>query len=227
MGSECKNWNATLIVGVSAVAIGTLFLLGQFGLIDPGKYIRFWPVIMIVIGVSGLLQPVGKGKIVGSGMLTLVGTMLLLIKLNYLNWNQAWPILLIGLGVLMVFESLRPSTYSASSADYDARAQSVFSSVEKNIVAQDFREGIAEAVFGSIEMDFTHAEMAADKAVLKVSAVFGSVEVRTPSHWAIVVEANAVFGSCENKARPPLPTSSPKTLIIRGDAVFGSVEVKN
>jgi predicted membrane protein len=226
MGFERKLLNVTLIFGIGAVAIGTLLLLGQLEIIDPYKYLRFWPVIMIVIGVSGLFQPAVKGRIVGSGMLTLIGTILLLVKLDYLNWNRAWPVVIIGLGVLMVFEALRPSTYTPA-REVDARAQSVFSGVEKTIVAQDFKEGTAEAAFGSIEMDFTHAEMAGDKAFLRVSAVFGSIEVRTPSHWAVVVEANAVFGACENKTRPPLATATPKTLIIRGEAVFGSIEVKN
>lgn len=226
MENDRRMWSATLIFGSGAIVIGTLLLLGQFGILDAGKYLRLWPVIMIVIGVSGLLQPGGKGKIVGSGMLTLIGTLLLLVKLDYLTWNRAWPVAILGLGILMVIEALRPATYVAS-RDLDAYAHSVFSAVEKNIVARDFKEASADAVFGSVELDFTHADMASDKAYLNVNAVFGSIEVRTPSDWAVLVEANAVFGSCENKARPPLPSATPKTLIIRGDAVFGSIEVKN
>jgi hypothetical protein len=102
----------------------------------------------------------------------------------------------------------------------------VFASVERTITDQNFQQGKAETVFGSIQLDFLSADIA-EKAILEVAAVFGSVEIRVPSSWNVAVEATTVFGSAENKTRPPLATASPKTLTIRGEIVFGSLEIKN
>jgi hypothetical protein len=61
-----------------------------------------------------------------------------------------------------------------------------------------------------------------------LNVIFGSIEVRVPLNWNVSIETGAVFGSCENKTRGPLPGGGPtKTLIVRGGAVFGSVEIKN
>jgi len=134
--------------------------------------------------------------------------------------------MIIGFGVFLIWESLRPKTYQVST-DSEGSAKSVFASVEKTVVNRDFKEATIETVFGSAEVDMTHAEMLEDKGFLNVNSVFGSVEIRVPDHWNVIIEANAVFGSCENKTRAPLPSSTPKTLILRGDAVFGSIEVRN
>ena len=45
--------------------------------------------------------------------------------------------------------------------------------------------------------------------------------------WNVVLETTAVFGSAENKTRAPLPTDAPKTLTVRGEVVFGSIEITN
>ncbi len=215
-------------MGLIAIAAGVVLLLDHLGMVNAYQIFRLWPAILIVVGVAGLIQNDGccRGKMVGNGVLVLVGVVLLLEKLHYVSWAQSWPIILIGLGLLLVYESLRPKQFEVPSVG-SLHPHSVFSGVEKNIIERDFREGSAEAVFGSVKMDLTQAEMAEDKAVFTVNCVFGSVEIRAPYNWSVVTEVNAVFGSCENKTRPPAPTADTKTLIIRGDVVFGSVEVRN
>jgi hypothetical protein len=240
--STNRKCNASLIFGVVAIIAGTVLMLDRLGYVDAHLIFRLWPLILIALGINTLLQKrggvvqriggdeyivgSGRGNIIGGGMLILVGVLNLLFTLHYFRWSQMWPVMLIGFGLLMVWESQRPRQ-ERSNVGGDGSAHSVFASVEKSIDTRDFREATVESVFGSIELDLGRAEMVEDKAYLNVACVFASVEVRIPDHWNVLIEANAVFGSCENKARPPLPSATPKTLIVRGDAVFGSIEIRN
>jgi predicted membrane protein len=213
------------VIGVVAVVVGSVLMLDRFGILNAGNVLRFWPVILIVVGLNNIIRDRTRGGLVGGGMMVIFGTIFLATQFGYVRWSQTWPIIIIGWGLLLIWDALRPKAYPSAQLDGSGRA--VFGSVEKQIVAQDFREASVESVFGSTEVDFIRAEMAEDKAFLNVSCVFGSVEVRIPTHWNVIIEANAVFGASENKTRPPVPTPTPKTLVIRGDAVFGSIEVKN
>ena len=224
------RYNPALITGVLAIVIGTLFSLDHAGYIHVGNLWRFWPVILIVFGLNGLLQREGcrSGRVFGAGMMLIWGLLMLLVNFGYLGWNQTWPLAIIGIGLLLVWESFRPKPIGLPLSAGALHPESVFSSIEKTITDQQFQQGSASAIFGSIELDFVQANMAGDSAVLELNAVFGSIEVRVPITWNVTIEAGAVFGACENRTRAPLPAVGPvKNLIIRGGCVFGSVEVKN
>lgn len=241
--SSNRRCNASLIFGLVAIVAGTVLMLDRMGIVDARLVFRLWPLILIALGINALLTNraravrriggdeyilgTGRERIIGGGMLILVGVLNLLFTFNYFHWRQMWPVVLIGFGLLLVWESLRPKPERSNVGGGDGSAHSVFASVEKSIDARDFRDATVESVFGSIELDLGRAEMAEDKAYLTVNCVFASVEVHVPDHWSIIIEANAVFGSCENKTRPPLPSPTPKTLFIRGDVVFGSIEIRN
>ncbi len=225
-----RRSRATLISGLVAIVVGGLFLLDTSGYIHIGNLWRFWPLLLIFLGLKGLIDPgdrCGRGSGIGAGIMLIWGMILLAASLGYLGWTNMWPWFLIGLGALLIWEYLRPQPAPLPLTSGVRNPESIFSSVEKVINDQQFKQGTASAIFGSVELDFTQANIEGDTAVLDVNAVFGSVEVRVPMNWNVTVEANAVFGACENHTRAPLPTASLKTLVIRGGAVFGSVEIRN
>jgi hypothetical protein len=70
--------------------------------------------------------------------------------------------------------------------------------------------------------------MTGDSATLKISAVFSGVEIRIPETWSAVVEGTGVFGAfADNTTQPDPQTPGLKRLFVKGDAVFGGVDVKN
>ena len=231
MASNSGRYNPSLFAGVGAIVIGGLFLLNESGIIHIGNLWRFWPTILIILGIKGILEcetggSCRRGTVISSGVMLIWGVLLQAASLGYLSWAHMWPWFLIGLGALLIWESRRPRPVGMPTGPF--HPESVFASVEKTITDQDFKGGTASAVFGSVELDFLQANMAGDAAVLELNAVFGSIEVRVPLNWVVTIEAGAVFGSCENRTRAPLPSSGPvKNLIIRGGSVFGSVEIKN
>jgi predicted membrane protein len=216
-----------LIGGLVAITLGILFLLDHQGLIDIRTLWRLWPVVFLVVGIGKLFEQNSRDRVVGAGVMFLIGTGWLLVNFGYFHWGQVWPAALIIFGVLLLWQSLRGGGYRQhlSAGPFDSHA--VFSSVQKNINDRDFSGGQAQTVFGNVELDLTHAEMQGDNANIDLNVVFGSVEIRVPETWKVDVRAGAVFGSCENKTRIPLPSANPKKLVVRGEIVFGGVEIKN
>lgn len=228
MSGERKIFNASLWTGLFAVAAGVVLLLDHMGMVHAGNIFRFWPVFLIVLGLSSAFgggEGCCKGNSIAGSLLALWGSLLLLQNLGYLSWGQIWPIALIAVGLVLMWQSFRAKELKTLTGKI--HPTSVFASAERTITDQAYESGKAETVFGSIELDFLSANIAGDSAVLQVAVVFGSLEVRVPTSWNVVLETTAVFGSAENKTRAPLPTQPPKTLVIRGDVVFGSIEVKN
>lgn len=238
MANEGRH-SPTAISGVIAIIIGGLFLLDHAGYVHIGSIWRFWPLILVFLGLRGLIWPesgcrygvqgaTARGVTIGSGITFIWGVILLGASFGYIAWTSMWAWFLICLGLLLVWESYRPRPEPLPVTTGVLRPESVFSSIQKTITDQNFTSGQASAIFGSVELDFLQATMAGDSAVIELNAVFGSIEVRVPMNWVVAIEAGAVFGACENHTRGPIPNAGPvKTLIVRGGAVFGSIEIKN
>jgi hypothetical protein len=161
-----------------------------------------------------------------------IGVLFLLNNLNILyfsEWARYWPLFLIGAGLLMLFRGdswhrVRPGLYVHGRM----REASVFGGGKRQINTQDFTGGHIDAVFSGYEIDLRGAIMTGDSATLKVSAVFSGVEIRVPETWSVVIDGHGVFGAfVDNTVQPNPQTPGLKRLFVKGDAVFGGVDVKN
>ena len=88
------RYNPVLVTGVLAIVIGGLIMLDHAGILHVGNVWRFWPLILIVFGVNGLLQREGcrSGRVFGAGMMTIWGSLLLLGNFGIIGWQQMWPL---------------------------------------------------------------------------------------------------------------------------------------
>ena len=95
--------------------------------------------------------------------------------------------------------------------------------------SKNFKGGSLFAVFGGYKIDLTHAEMEGDRAVINASAVFGGGQIRVPENWQVSAQGAGIFGAYEDKTRhfQPDPTKPSKTLVIKGVAMFGGIEIRN
>ena len=41
-----------IVLGLGIILIGVLFLLGNMDIIDSHDYVRFWPVILVIVGLQ-------------------------------------------------------------------------------------------------------------------------------------------------------------------------------
>ena len=224
-----------LIPAIIVIGIGVLFLLNNLNILYFSEWVRYWPVILIAIGLVKLVDADTPGGHAGGAILVGLGGIFLVQSLGY--WNVAlhdlWPLILIGAGLLMLFnrESWRGSiSYRAPRihAYGGMREGAVFGGGKRKINTQDFTGGHIDAVFSGYEIDLRGANMAADSATLKIGSVFSGVEIRIPETWSVVIQGDGVFGTITDKTVQPNPqTPGLKRLFIKGAAVFGSVEVKN
>lgn len=219
--------------GVILMVIGAAILLDHLGVIPVDRLWRFWPLILIVAGVVRFFEtPCNRAF---SVMLMLIGTLLLLGNLGLLRlgWGELWPLILITIGAMMIWGRmsipLRPPNEPGN--PNKVVATTLFGGVERRITSTNFVGGNVQAIFGGVELDFRSADIEGEEAVLFVEAIFGGIDIVIPERWMAIYEGQSMFGGYSDQTRPPLPevpgAAPRKRLILRGQAVFGGITVKN
>jgi hypothetical protein len=92
-----------VVGGLILVALGVIFLLEQRGLLGFAGITSWWPLIVVAMGVGKLVGG-GSGRRRRGGLwLLFVGVWLLANTNHYLGltWQNSWPIMLIGFGVML------------------------------------------------------------------------------------------------------------------------------
>ena len=237
--------------GVVLLALGGLFLLDNLNIVETRSVWRsFWPLLLIAWGMSRLIAgDVGRFF---PWLALGAGTMLLANRMFGFPLDFArvfWPLVLIALGAHILYRAWRrpavvhasgPGTGSASfgggepaaSSDVFADTSSTFKdsaflgSVERRNVSQTFRGGDATAFMGSVEIDLRDSRMGANEALVDVSVMMGSVELRIPRDWSVESRVSAMLGSFEDLTIAPVDASG-KRFVVRGSVFMGSVEIRN
>ncbi|HTP44922.1 MAG TPA: DUF5668 domain-containing protein [Candidatus Acidoferrum sp.] len=233
-----------LVFGVLVVLAGVTLLLDQMNLIDANRVFRFWPLALVVWGISTLLTCQGSGRRFWGGFLILAGVALQLEKLGYqqVRIETLWPLFIIAVGVLLVIQATSKGGESLfdkwKSRRYQTGQQfntdgshvsctSIFGAGEHQVSSRNFRTGEMTSIFGGGEIDFTQAEIDGDQAVLEATMIFGGGEIRVPRTWNVVIDGVGIFGGYSDKTSHPPQDQPSKKLIVRGVAVFGGMEIKN
>ena len=100
----------------------------------------------------------------------------------------------------------------------------VFSPLNKTYTTQNFKGGKIVMVFSGGEIDLTQIKTDATEIDLEVSSVFSSIEITVPKDWNVRSTAAAFLGNVDTHAAQGGDGSV--TLTIRGEAVFGEIEVR-
>jgi predicted membrane protein len=216
-----------VIGGVVFIVVGTFLLLEKLGYLPSGLVLHFWPMIFVVIGLVKLAC--AGGRPMGAVLIT-VGLLLQLSEVGILHVHfwELWPVFIIVAGAAMLWQALGKEAPSFSGIpQFDAFY--IFGGGDRQVSAKNFRGARLMAVFGGYKVDFRHADMEGTEAVLEANAIFGGGEIIVPEHWLVSLRGVSVFGGYEDKSRhfQPDATKPTKTLIVKGVAVFGGIEVKN
>ena len=233
-----------VLMGVLVIAIGLLFLLDSLDIIEVHHALSFWPLVFIFAGIAKLLDTsTPNGYLVGLAGIG-IGSVMILNRLGiiYFSWRQAWPLVLIAVGAMVVYRAMRGSPpvrvgmvavddkdRMMDAADSTAAAQTldvtaILGGFERRVHTQDFRGGEVTAVMGGCTLDMRGASIQGE-AVIHVFAFWGGVTIKCPPDWTIVLQGTPIMGGFEEKTVAP-PDNS-KRLVIRGYAIMGGVEVRN
>jgi len=220
-----------LVAGVLFIGIGAILLLDRFGILYAYDVLRYWPVILILIGACNLLNRESVGSRVGGAILTVLGAILLVDRLGYwhVHFRDLWPLLLIAVGMVLLWRAIEGHREPPAASTSWLNEWALFGGVERRVSSQEFEGGKATAVFGGVELDLRQAAMKGAQAVIEAHAVFGGVEIRVPESWTVSVQGVGVFGGYSDETRHPrlAEGAAASELVVRGGAVFGGVEVRN
>jgi len=237
-----RGMTSQVLMGVLVIAVGLLFLLDNLDIIDLHDALAFWPMIFIFAGVAKLLDTTSpNGYLLGLAGIG-VGVLMILQRLGivYFSWRAAWPLILIGVGLMVVYRAMtgqRTARFGVAVIDGKDKMQdtadlatqtvdvtAVLGGYESRVHSQDFRGGEVTAVMGGCALDLRGASIAGE-AVIHVFAFWGGVTLKVPPDWTVVLEGTPIMGGFEEKTIAP-PDNS-KRLVVRGYAIMGGVEVRN
>lgn len=231
-----RSYGGGLVWGALLIFVGLAFLLDHMGIISIDHLWRFWPIFLIVAGISNVMSPERRFW----GMLLIAaGTLLQLNQLGvaHFGWADFWPIVLIAAGLMVIWSSLTsrncaaPSRSGGGDPRLTVNGVAIFSGLERRMTTQDFQGGHVTAIFGGIELDLSEANMQSDEATLEVNAIFGGAEIRVPDSWQVSYRGGPIFGGVEDKTRirrsEDMAGTKPKVLHITGVVMFGGLEIKN
>jgi predicted membrane protein len=233
-----------LIVGALLIFFGLLFTLDNFGVIDAGDVLAYWPLILVVVGLVRIFQPSHPGQRVFGVIMVALGVFFQLQELGWtsMRFRDLWPIILVFVGGSLIWRAMgrgRPfdgnwavrATPADGVRDVSPR-QSDFAfmgGVHRVVESTDYRGGDATAVMGAVELDLRGATIASSPAVLDAFALWGGVEITVPAEWKVEIHATPILGGIDNKARSVVadPSRPAQLLVVRGTALMGGIEIKN
>lgn len=223
------SFSPRLVLGIVAIILGILLTLENLGLLGLEDPWRLWPLALIGIGLSKIVQSRrGEGR--GWGIVLLaIGVWLLLQNLNVIRYDfwDFWPLLLVIIGANILWQafSSKPAGKSSPQSDAMVKGFALLSGVKTRSASQDFRGGDLTAVMGGCEVDLTKAKISGDEAVIDTFAWWGGIEIKVPESWTVVVRGLPLLGGFEDKTKGP--ADGGQTLIVKGLAIMGAVEIDN
>jgi len=211
-------------IGLIIVLIGVLFLLDQWNIFHFGTIISiFWPLIVLFIGIVKYREGDRKSAYIFMA----VGAVFMLANLGILEWNsigRLWPLLIILAGLSIAYGGrniLSPSSREIGEDEFDIKV--VFAGSERRITNQNLTGGEITAFFGGAEVDLRDAGAATD-CHIRISAMFGGVELHVPTSWQIVITGTPILGGIGDKTRQE--ADGPEVR-ISCNVVFGGIEIRN
>jgi len=235
-----------LVLGLAVIGVGFGFLAENLGWADSHDFLRFFPVVLMVIGLVKLLQdPTNSGRLFGGVLLAIGGVStidtFLMHNANIWRW---WPLAIVGFGVLILLkafgmddgskeartrviaevgyrpaDNLRPGTTAQ-----DMNEVAIWSGVNRRVSSPDFRRANLTAIMGGVEFDLRQAGADHGEAVIDVFVIWGGIEIKVPPDWAVSNEITAIMGGAEDRSTGTQQARN--RLVVRGVVIMGGVDIK-
>lgn len=233
---KTKTSNSRIVLGVILIFFGFIMLGKEFHFIpyEIRHFIFSWQVILIALGLVFLFSR--NNKSLGIVLLMVGAVFLALDQLDFI-WdmhNLFWPVVLLGLGLLILLRSgesrFRGGDFSESVAGDDYLDDvSIFGGGNKIITSHNFSGGKITSIFGGSKIDLRNAKLAPGTHTLDVVTIFGGSKLIVPRDWEVKVEVVSILGGFSDKRIPdPHIVRDPgKLLQIKGVAIFGGGEIND
>jgi len=225
MSNEDYRSKKTLYAGAALIGLGVLLLLDQMGFM-PERWFSFWAAVFLVVGLLKVIQAHEWTGRVWGALIILVAVG---FELNYMGYaevrlHKIWPLFIIAGGISLLLRAWGGPPPGQVESSEQLNLFNLMGGGEYRVRTKNFRGGYITAFLGGFQLDLTEAGMQGNEAILDVTTILGGGEIRVPESWGVVVRSSAIAGGYSLKNREG---QVEKTLIIRGLAVLGGVEIRN
>jgi len=229
MADNRPRFSAQLVIGFALAVVGVLFTLDNLSILESEPILRWWPALLVVVGLSRLLGFGTRPQMVAGGLITGAGVLLLLASFDMLRFSiwELWPLQLVFFGAWLVLRGVRRTREGGSPVDPDdyANAFVLIGGMTRKMNSSQFRGGEATAFMGGVELDLREAHAARDTIVIDVLAWWGGIELWVPPDWKVTSEVLPIMAGFEDKTK--VQPDAKTHLIVRGFVVMGGIEVGN
>ena len=220
--------------GLAVIAVGIIMFLDNMGLGLDVNLFDFWPLILVAIGLNQVVQPKEARQSFSGWIFIGIGALFLLDNLGYIyfNFGDLWPVILILIGISILRNHAWKRSEEGADSDYINLAF-ILGGGDHKYTSQTISGGKITAIMGGGTIDLRQASSKQDTIILDTFAFWGGIEIVVPYHWQVNIQGSPILGGMENNTTSPANVEGieinlpPKTLIIKGSAIMGGVEVKN
>ncbi len=207
-----------LVLGIFFAALGVVMTLGNLDIIDGDRYLRYWPVVLIVIGLLKIGDVAARAFALAC---IVAGSLLLIWSARWMRFSifDLWPLLLVVAGIVIVVQA-----FGVRPAQPGNTWIAVLSQRRITVDSRDFTGGRMAVFMGGVKLDLTAADIAHGPAVIELFAMMGGISIRVPDGWDVVGDAVPFMGGFDIKTRSK---RTGRQLILRGFVMMGGVDVKD
>jgi predicted membrane protein len=211
-----------LIIGIFFTVLGVLLTLGNLDLVDADRFLPYWPVVLIAIGI---LKFMNRRTRTLSIILMSAGALLVVFNTGWLPFSifDFWPIALIFAGVGAITSAFR-SKASELSGESSSTIWAILGVRKEAITARNYAGGRIIAFMGGCELDLTKADMQQGPAELEIIVVWGGIEIKVPEGWEVIGNTIPIMGGAEIKTKA---APGGRRLIVNGLAIMAGIDIKS
>ena len=168
-------------IGLCILILGICLVLDRVGLVPASETLKFWPLGLIIIGLSVMLQAFRDTSQVRHSV----------------PWGAIFLLLIVGFVGTRVFER------RASSPD-TSESTSIFAVLggERRAGGPGFRSANITAVMGGAQLDLRNVEPAPGQDItVDVFNVMGGSVIYAPLDWVVDVRAVSIMGGINDQRR--------------------------
>ncbi len=227
-GRDRRRGLGAAIIGIGVLAMGVVLLLDNLGLMDSEEVTEFWPMLLVLVGISHFLRPKGSRRYVAGSIFIFAGVTIQLSNLGVITYDifDLWPVILVLVGLSLILKPFRRRgvTIGEDSGVFEATA--ILGGAKRRLSAANFKGGDALAIMGGCDIDLRDCGSEGGPAEIDTFAFWGGIEIKVPQDWEVQVKGLAILGGYGDKTRS-IEGDGRKVLVITGTAIMGGVDIKN
>lgn len=224
----------SVLWGIFFIVAGVVWALSAFDIVQVDIFFDgWWSLFIIVPSAISLFTSNDRAN---SAIWLAIGVILLLCARDVLTYDHvkkiAVPVIIILIGIKLILSSFTKrhiakveESFEKYEGDVD-KVLGIFNASEIKCDGKVFRGAEINAIFGGVDYDLRGAIVEPDAAI-KVSAVFGGVEIIVPEGVRVRVKSSALFGGVSDKSKKyDRDAENVVTLYVSAFALFGGIDIK-